>query len=93
MTLRGPFDRAVGGLQTFAQYLNDSEAPLKTYGANEGRVNSLLNQSINDIKNAVDYGPPFSLSDIVRACMYCTMVPYPLVSLRYSMLWPILVVP
>ncbi|KAF8272643.1 heme peroxidase, partial [Lactarius quietus] len=53
MTLRGPLDDA---------YLNDSKAPLQTYGANE--ANSLLNQSLSDIKNAIDYGPPFSLSDI-----------------------------
>lgn len=70
MSLRGPFDRAVGGLQTAAQYLNDASAPLQTYGAHE--VPSLLNQSLTDIKNAVDNGPALSLNDLVRACFRCT---------------------
>ena len=90
MSLRGPFVRAVGGLQTAAQYLNDSSAPLHTHGANS--VPSLLNQSLTDITNAVDNGPPFSLSDLVRACFCYSMVPcgtYPLISLHISMLWPI----
>jgi hypothetical protein len=62
MSLRRPFDRAIVSLQTAAQYLNESSAPLHTYGADEGP--SLLNQSLTDIKNAVDSGPPFSLSDL-----------------------------
>ena len=81
MSLRGPFDRAVGGLQTAAQYLNDASAPLQTYGAQE--VPSLLNQSLTDIKNTVDNGPPFSLDDLVRACLCRTMLPcgtYPLIA-------------
>jgi hypothetical protein len=87
MSLRRPFDRAIVSLQTAAQYLNESSAPLHTYGADEGP--SLLNQSLTDIKNAVDSGPPFSLSDLVRACLHCAMIPhgtYPLISQRTSML-------
>jgi hypothetical protein len=38
MSLRGPFVRAIGGLQTAAQYLNESSAPLHTYGADEGAL-------------------------------------------------------
>jgi hypothetical protein len=92
MSLRGPFVRAVGGLQTAAQYLNDSSAPLHTHGANGVPGPSLLNQSLTDIKNVVDNGPPFSLSDLVSACFCWSMVPcgtYPLISLHISMLWPI----
>ena len=74
MSLRRPLDRAIVGLQTAAQYLNESSAPLHTYGADE--VPSLLNQSLTDIKNAVDQGPPLSLDDLVRACLQCTMIPY-----------------
>lgn len=62
MSLRRPFDRAFVGLQTAAQYLNESSAPLHTYGADEGP--SLFNQSLTDIQNAVDDGAPFSLSDL-----------------------------
>jgi len=62
MSLRRPLDRAIVGLQTAAQYLNESSAPLHTYGADE--VPSLLNQSLTDIKNAVDQGPPLSLDDL-----------------------------
>jgi hypothetical protein len=73
MSLRGRVVRAVGGLQTAAQYLDASSAPLHTYGAHE--VPSLLTQSLTDIKNAVDVGPPFSPSDLVRASLYYTIVP------------------
>jgi hypothetical protein len=62
MSLRGQVDRAVGGLQTAAQYLAASSAPLHTYGRHE--VPSLLTQSLTDIKNAIDVGLPFSLSDL-----------------------------
>ena len=90
MSLRRPLDRAIVGLQTAAQYLNDSSAPLHTYGADEGP--SLLNQSLIDIKNAVDQGPPLSLDDLVRACLHCKMIShgtYLLISQRTSMLRPI----
>lgn len=70
MSLRGQVDRAVGGLQTAAQYLAASSAPLHTYGAHEVPPSSLLTQSLTDIKNVIDVGPPFSLSDLVRACLY-----------------------
>ena len=73
MSLRGQVDRAVGGLQTAAQYLAASSAPLHTYGAHE--VPSLLTRSLADIKNAVDVGPPFSPSDLVRACLYHPILP------------------
>ncbi|KAH9175686.1 heme peroxidase [Lactarius sanguifluus] len=62
MSLRGQVDRAVDGLQTAAQYLAASSAPLHTYGARP--VPSLLSQSLTDIRNVVDHGPAFSLSDL-----------------------------
>ncbi|KAH9010472.1 heme peroxidase, partial [Lactarius pseudohatsudake] len=62
MSLRDQVDRAVDGLQTAAQYIAASSAPLHTYGARP--VPSLLSRSLTDIRNVVDHGPAFSLSDL-----------------------------
>ncbi len=62
-SLRTGVDSFVGGLQSAAHFWSASRAPLDTYGAHP--VPSLLSRSLHEIRNVVDEGPPFSLSDLV----------------------------
>ena len=70
MTLRDNVDSAINRLQIAAKFVTDSDAPLDTHGGHPGP--SLLSRSLNDIKDAVDGGPPLTLSDVVSACVPCT---------------------
>jgi hypothetical protein len=69
MDIRGGVDSVLNRLHSAAEYVSASEAPLDTHGAHP--VPSLLTRSIDDIKNVIDKGPPFSLSDLVSACLPC----------------------
>ncbi|KAH9961421.1 heme peroxidase [Lactifluus volemus] len=62
MDIRGGVDSVLNRLHSAAEYVSASEAPLDTHGAHP--VPSLLTRSIDDIKNVIDKGPPFSLSDL-----------------------------
>lgn len=62
-TLRKRMHSVVGGLQSAAHYWSASHAPLDTDGGH--RAPSLLSRSLEEIKNVVDEGPPFSISDLV----------------------------
>ncbi|KAI0302469.1 heme peroxidase [Russula brevipes] len=62
MSIRAGVDSVVDGLQSAAQRWSASRAPLDTHGAHP--VPSLLTRSLEEIKNVVDEGPPFSLSDL-----------------------------
>ncbi len=97
-SLRTGVDSFVGGLQSAAHFWSASRAPLDTYGAHP--VPSLLSRSLHEIRNVVDEGPPFSLSDLVgvayQANSCLSRIALTLVfrlSLRILMLWPILAVP
>jgi linoleate 10R-lipoxygenase len=65
MSLRDGVDSVLTKLQSAAEYVTASEAPLDTQGAHP--VPSLLSRSFEEIKNAVDKGPPFTPADIVSA--------------------------
>jgi hypothetical protein len=69
MAIRESVDSVLNRLHSAAEYVSASEAPLDTHGAHP--VPSLLTRSIDDIKNVVDKGPPFTLSDLVSACLPC----------------------
>jgi len=62
-SLRAGVDSVVGGLQSAAYFWSASRAPLDTHGAHP--VPSLLSRSLEEIRNVVDEGAPFSLSDLV----------------------------
>jgi hypothetical protein len=62
-SLRAGVDSVVGGLQSAAQFWSASRAPLDAHGAHP--VPSLLSRSLEEIRNVVDEGAPFSLSDLV----------------------------
>jgi hypothetical protein len=62
-SLRAGVDSVVGGLQSAAYFWSASRAPLDTHGARP--VPSLLSRSLEEIRNVVDEGAPFSLSDLV----------------------------
>ena len=62
-SLRAGVDSVVGGLQSAAHYWSASRAPLDAHGAHP--VPSLLSRSLEEIRNVVDEGAPFSLSDLV----------------------------
>jgi hypothetical protein len=65
MDIRESVDSVLNRLQSAAEYVSASEAPLDTHGAHP--VPSLLTRSIDDIKNVLNKGPPFELSDLVSA--------------------------
>lgn len=62
-SLRAGVDSVVGGLQSAAYRWSASGAPLDTHGAH--LMPSLLSRSLEEIRNVVDEGAPFSLSDLV----------------------------
>jgi len=62
-SLRAGVDSVVGGLQSTAYFWSASRAPLDVHGAHP--VPSLLSRSLEEIRNVVDEGAPFSLSDLV----------------------------
>lgn len=62
-SIRAGLDSFIGGLQTGSQFWSNSRAPLDSHGGHP--VPSVLSRSLEDIRNAVDEGPPFSLSDLV----------------------------
>ena len=62
-SLRAGVDSVVGGLQSASHFWSASRAPLDTHGAHP--VPSLMSRSLEEIRNAVDEGAPFSLSDLV----------------------------
>ncbi len=70
MSLRARVDRAV---ENAAKLFGDSSPPLDAYGAHP--VPSLLTQEVIIIKNAIDHGPPFSLSDLVRGFLLSSITP------------------
>jgi hypothetical protein len=72
MSIRAGVDSVVDGLQSAAQRWSASRAPLDTHGAHP--VPSLLTRSLEEIKNVVDGGPPFSLSDLVSVSLACERV-------------------
>jgi hypothetical protein len=63
MSLRSRVDHVVDGLQTASHFWSASRAPLDNGGGYP--VPSLLNRSLEEIKDIVDEGPPFSISDLV----------------------------
>jgi hypothetical protein len=69
MSLRAGVDSVVDGLQSASQFWSASRAPLDIHGAHP--VPSLLTRSLEEIKNVVDEGPPFSLSDLVSVFLAC----------------------
>ena len=62
-SIRAGMDTFIGGLQSASHFWSASRAPLDSDGAHP--VPSLLSRSLEDIRNVVDEGPPFSLSDLV----------------------------
>lgn len=62
-SIRAGVDSFVGGLQSATHFWSASRAPLDAHGAHP--IPSLLRRSLEDIRNVVDEGPPFSLSDLV----------------------------
>jgi hypothetical protein len=62
-SLRAGVDTVVGGLQSATYFWSASRAPLDAHGAHP--VPSLLSRSLEEIRNVVDEGAPFSLSDLV----------------------------
>ena len=62
-SLRAGVDSVVGGLQSAAYLWSASRVPLDTHGAHP--VPSLLSRSLEEIRNVVDEGAPFSLTDLV----------------------------
>ncbi|KAI0265719.1 heme peroxidase [Gloeopeniophorella convolvens] len=59
---RNETDSVLSSLQSAASYISSSTAPLDTDGAHP--VPSLLSKSLEDIRDVVDHGPAFSLSDL-----------------------------
>jgi hypothetical protein len=62
-SLRAGVDSVVGGLQSAAHLWSASRAPLDPDGGHP--VPSLLSRSLEEIRNVIDEGPPFSPSDLV----------------------------
>jgi hypothetical protein len=69
MDIRGDIDSVLNKLHSASEFVSASEAPVDTHGARS--IPSLLTQSIDDIKNAVDKGPPLTLDELVSACLPC----------------------
>jgi hypothetical protein len=64
-TLRDDVDSVIDRFREVSKSVTAAEAPVDLHGAHP--FPSLLTKSFNDIKNAVDKGPPFTLSDLVSA--------------------------
>jgi hypothetical protein len=73
-SLRAGVDSVVGGLQSAAYYWSASRAPLDAHGAHP--VPSLLSRSLEEVRNVVDEGAPFSLSDLVGFAYHASSCPY-----------------
>jgi len=62
MSLRNRVDHVVDGLQSASHFWSASRAPLDNGGGRP--LPPLLNRSLEDIKNIVDEGAPFTLADL-----------------------------
>lgn len=95
-SLRAGVDSVVGGFQSAAYFWSASRAPLDSDGAHP--VPSLLSRSLEEIRNVVDEGAPFSLSDLVGFAYHPSSYRITLTlifstSLRILTQWLILAVP
>src|SRR5579863_244457 len=63
MSLRSRADHVIDGLQSASHFWGASRAPLDNGGHRP--LPPLLNRSLKEIKNILDEGQPFSLSDLV----------------------------
>lgn len=82
-SLRAGVDSVVGGFQSAAYFWSASRAPLDSDGAHP--VPSLLSRSLEEIRNVVDEGAPFSLSDLVGLLIIRVHIAYRLhLSLRQA---------
>jgi hypothetical protein len=69
-SIRAGVDSFVGGLQSAAHLWSPSRAPLEPDGTH--RIPSLLNRSLEEIRNVVDERTPFSLSDLVSVAYHAS---------------------
>jgi hypothetical protein len=63
MSLRSSVDHVVDGLQTASHFWSASRASLDNGGGHP--AGTVLNRSLEEIKDIVDHGPPFSPADLV----------------------------